>query len=144
MSEWNQAQDEVMLLMVLQAQTKNQYQRALAKVADKLRKGEEEHHGGSRTKRRDGDPCRRRLWGLAVRAVEYPGPSVARTSREGFDWSWAELLVLKWAFTEQPKQADGKPAPDNEYIASLLYRTVDEVREKRGLDRPETKGFGIL
>jgi len=142
-TDWTRQLDDAMLNDVLFALTKAEYRRALVRVANQHAIGQCESHGGFE-KQRDGDPVQRRLWGLATRSVEYV-PTVNRISRVGLPWTFAELSILKWAFvTPVSKQAKDNLAPDNDYIAWLLCRTVDEIREKRGITKPGVKGFGIL
>lgn len=140
--EWFPELDDVMLNTVLGGETKALYMRALVKIANRFSIGKPERHEGP-NECRDGDPVRRRLWGLATRCVEYT-PTACRHRRDNLPWSHGELLVLKWAFVmDTPKQAKGKPVPDNEYIAMVLARSVDEVKEKRGITKP-SKGFGLI
>lgn len=137
MIEWTSDIEDVMLNEVLSGATKGMYRRALVKIANRFSIGVSEPV-------RDGDPVRRRLWGLATRCVEYT-PSDLRRDRRNTPWTYGELQVLKWAFVmDAPKEANGCLPPDNEYIARLLCRTVEEVKEKRGITKQGVKGFGIL
>lgn len=136
MIEWSEEIDAVMLNEVLSGATKGMYRRALVKIANRFSIGVGIV--------RDGDPVRRRLWGLATRCAEHE-PSELRRDRRGAQWTYGELQVLKWAFVmDTPKEAKGCALPDNEYIAGLLCRTVEEVKEKRGIIKQGVKGFGLL
>lgn len=139
MNKWTAEQDDVVLNRVLPCQTKGKYERELVAIANELGIGEV-HSGRQHV---DGTAIKRHLWGLAVRAVEYT-PSKPHASRTGLPWTWLDTLVLNWAFVKREvKQTRGKPVPDMEYVAKLLRRTVEDIKERRGIKRPGVQGFNV-
>ena len=90
----------------------------------------------------DGDSYQLLLRWLKRRAImrsEYQGSSGIREIRNGKPWSWAEEMIMKWAFVQSSSE---KKKVTEAKIAVLLQRTVEEVKEKRKT-RNGIRGFDL-
>jgi len=70
----------------------------------------------------------------AVRRSEYIGPAmegVSRQKRTQLKWSWVEEQIMKFAFSGRDSETPEGVEVTEEYIANLLQRTAEEVKEKR-------------
>lgn len=80
----------------------------------------------------------------AVGRTEYVWPSGAapRARREGLKWSWVEEYVMRMAFTRKDAETPKGFTITDEYIASFLQRTAEEVKEKRNT-KHGIRGFDL-
>lgn len=71
----------------------------------------------------------------AIRRIEYSGPSKSdsRFGRSGLPFTWIEKKVMEWAFVKDDCETVAGRVADFEYVAMLLCRTVEEVREFRNV-----------
>jgi len=70
----------------------------------------------------------------AVRRSEYAEPSVGgafRRKRTKLKWSWVEEQIMKFAFSGRDSETPEGVEVTEDYIANLLQRTAEEVKEKR-------------
>ncbi len=113
-------QDDEFLDLILEADSETQYQRFLVQWARKLERdpllGLEE-----------GDQWLRRRANRRTDYTYMPGIS-KRGYRKDLPWTWTEERVMTWAFLRDHKES--KQEVTEQYIASLLQRTVDEVVNK--------------
>lgn len=96
--------------------------RTLAKLAKST------HQAEGIRERRDGDPWRRLIWGLAVGARPYAPTLHGRRLRDGWPWTWAEIKILKWAFPplgRLPEESKARPTAAS--VAVILQRREDDV-----------------
>lgn len=69
----------------------------------------------------------------AIRRTEYTGPvsPESRTRREGQPWSWVEKRIIEFAFSKPDSETPKGVEITEEYIANLLQRSINEVRDER-------------
>lgn len=132
---WTPEQLDELLETILPCQARYLYQRELIRLGQRW---------GYQIGTGPGDAynaINRVLWGLAVRARGYNGPTKLRTRRHG-PLSWAERMLIDWAF---PKwlPAESKDVPTVEYIAILLQRSEQEVAAARAYNDDGIEDFGF-
>lgn len=77
-----------------------------------------------------------------VRRTEYKPDLNVRFPRRSQPWSWVEDRIMEFAFTGRDSETPENVVVDNEYVASLLMRTVEEVTEKRNT-KNGIRGFDL-
>lgn len=82
---------------------------------------------------------RRRAVGRSLYIASEP---CVRNSRKGLKWSWVEEYVMKMAFTRKDAETPKGFTITDEYIASFLQRTAEEVKEKRNT-KHGIRGFDL-
>jgi hypothetical protein len=119
--DWQPAEMDELLDLVLPADDKQAYERALVRfgaVYGKDAKWSLKH-------------VEQQLQRICDGYITHNVTNAGRTPRAGLVWTYAELRCLAWAsypWECHAKEGGTKPTP--EYLAGLLCRTVDEVHAK--------------
>lgn len=141
-ASWTKATVDDALEVLLPLESKGEYERACADLAEEVGAGVADVKM-SRGMVRDGDPVNWLLWGLSLRIKEYEGPATERSRKGRFgSLSWVEKKVIGWAVSGRSSKQ--KIKPDARYVARILQRTEAEAEaamRRAGPDRGRTGFF---
>lgn len=141
-ASWTKATVDDALEVILPLESKGEYERACAEIAEEVGAGVADVKM-SRGMARDGDPVNWLLWGLSLRIKEYEGPCSPTSRRRRFGpFTRTERMVVRWAVNGRSSKQ--KRRPDVDYVSRLLQRPASEVEAEMNRAGPARGRTGFF